>query len=195
MALSKEQIEKLLGRTLNATESSNFSLYLDIAVEKANELLCLNLCGDGGERSYALRPGYSDLYIDPFYSLKTVVINGVETENHTVKQNDSLNGKWFNIIEFDSPMCEGTATVNASWGFNGCMPLDLQLLVARLFDMNSSEQKFDLTVKSKKIEDFSITYADNSKYDAFLMENQETISKYSQCNVNQIRNGRIRTFC
>ena len=41
--ITQEQIEALLGRSLTKTEKDNFGLYLRIAVERLEDLLCLTL--------------------------------------------------------------------------------------------------------------------------------------------------------
>ena len=40
--ISKENMAKLLGRSLSMTEDSNYELYLDIAVQRLKDLLCLS---------------------------------------------------------------------------------------------------------------------------------------------------------
>lgn len=41
--LSKEQVSALLGRSLSTIENNNFDLYLDIAIERLEDLLCITL--------------------------------------------------------------------------------------------------------------------------------------------------------
>jgi len=65
------------------------------------------------------------------------------------------------------------------------------MLRAKLFGYISIEQTADNQVKSKKIEDFTVTYKDSTTYDEFINANQSTINKYSQCNIGQIDNGRV----
>ena len=88
--ISKEDMAKLLGRSLTAVEKENYELYLGITVERLQDLLCLT--------------------------------------------------------EIPDPL-----------------PLDLQLLIARLFGIIVVEQRANLdNVQSKKVEDFSVTYDNNS---------------------------------
>lgn len=41
--ITKQQIEALLGRSLSTVEDTNFDTYLNIAVEKLEDLLCITL--------------------------------------------------------------------------------------------------------------------------------------------------------
>lgn len=188
--LTKEQIPKLLNRPLTTAEDENFTLYLKIATSRLEELLCMNLCDDASERTYATRLGYRTVYVDPFTDINSVTIDGDETTEYTTKQNDKFNGSWYNIIEFDRKQTGENIVVDAAWGFSS-VPVDLQLLLAKLFDQGSVEQSSDSTVKSKKIEDFSVTYKDSATYDEFVTNNSATIDKYSQCNQGQIRHGNV----
>lgn len=65
------------------------------------------------------------------------------------------------------------------------LPIDLQLLVARCFAVFSVEQQTSVeNIESKKVEDFSVTYNDNSNetpMSKFVRLNIIAITKYSQC--------------
>lgn len=188
--LTKEQLSKLLNRPLTTAETDNYDLYLKIATARLEELLCMQLCGDDDERTYGTRLGYRTVYVDPFTDIISVTIDGDQTTDYTTKQNDRFNGSWYNIIEFDRKQTGENIVVDADWGFD-CLPVDLQLLLARLFDQGSVEQTSDGAVKSKKIEDFSVTFKDSATYDEFVASNSTTIDKYSQCNQGQIRHGNV----
>lgn len=188
--LTQEQLSKLLNRPLTTAETTNFSLYLKIATSRLEELLCMSICADDGERTYGTRLGYRTVYVDPFTDVNTVSIDGNETDDYTVKQNDKFNGSWYNIIEFDRKQSGENIVVDAEWGFDPC-PVDLQLLLARLFAQGSVEQTSDSLVKTKKIEDFSVTFKDGATYDEFVLSNSATIDKYSQCNQGQILHGSV----
>ena len=195
--MTQEQISKLLNRTLSSSEVTNFDMYLDIAKERLEQLVCFRLCDNGGTRTYMSRYGYSSLYIDPFSSVISVTVDGVANTDYIIKQNDNYNGDWYNIIEFTDRLHGETVVVEAVWGFD-TIPYDLQLLIAKLFNQIAVEQTSDSQVKSKKIEDFSVTYKDSTTYAEFVDANQMTINKYSQCNIGQIDNGRVshvRTIC
>lgn len=188
--LKEAQVEKLLNRSLTTAESANFALYLKNAVLRLEDMLCLTLCGDAGERTYESRLGYRTLYVDPFTDITSVTIDGNETEDYTVKQNDKFNGSWYNIIEFDRKQTGKNIVVDADWGFNP-LPLDLQVLLSKLFAQGSTEQTADNQVKSKKIEDFTVTYKDGSTFDDFVLANASVIDKYAQCSQGYIRHGAV----
>jgi hypothetical protein len=189
--LNKEQVEKLLGRSLTTSETDNFDLYLKIATERLEELLCMQLCGSDDDRTFMSREGYRTLYMDVFTDLESVTIDGneVDEDDYVVKQNDSYSGSWFNSIEFERPLKGKKVVVSADWGFD-TVPVDLQLLLARLFDQGSKEQS-DKNVKSKKIEDFTVTYENGKTMDDLANENSSVIQKYSLCSQGQIRSGEI----
>lgn len=189
--LKKEQLVKLLNRSLTTAEDTNFDLYLKISTNRLEELLCMDLCGDDGERTYEARYGYRTVYVDPFTDIDSVTIDGEAQDAFTIKQNDRFSGSWFNVIEFDTVRAGEKIVVAADWGFDS-VPVDLQLLLARLFDQGSVEQTSDSQVKSKKIEDFSVTYKDSANYDEFVLANSSVIDKYAQCNQGTIRHGYVR---
>lgn len=118
--ITKQQVSALLGRSLTTVEDTNFNLYLKIAVERLEDLLCLTLT---------------------------------------------------------SPLPEG-----------------LQMLLARCFGTISQEQaqSANLGVKDKKVEDFSITYGDDSiePMEAFVKQNGPALEQYSECQA-RIRQGKV----
>lgn len=191
--LSKDQLSKLLNRSLTDAEDSNFELYLKIATERLEQLLCMSICKEAGERTYITRYGYRTVYIDPFIEIETITIDGEEVEDYVVKQNNRFNGSWYNIIEFDDKRTGENIVVEADWGFNSC-PVDLQLILAQLFNQGSLEQTADTTVQSKKIEDFTVTYKDNATFDELILTNRGVIDKYSQCDQGAIRHGTVWSY-
>lgn len=197
--LDEAQMAVLLGRSLTATETANFSKYLDIATEHLEELTCSEIAkvaedAEPSERTFGTRDGYRTVWVDPFSSLTSVTINGneVDVNDYTKKQNDNFNGSWYNIIEFSRRRCGELIVVNAVWGF-ATVPADLEMLLAQLFNQVSVDQKTDGQVKSKKIEDFSVTYKDSATLQEVLNGNAATLQKYSQCNQGVIRHGRIHS--
>lgn len=198
--LTKEQMAALLGRSLTATEDANFEKYLNIATEHLEELTCSEIAkvaedAEPSERTFGTRDGYRTVWVDPFSSLTSVTIDGkeVDVNDYTKKQNDSFNGSWFNIIEFSRRRCGEKIVVNAVWGF-ATVPADLEMLLAQLFNQISVDQKSDGQVKSKKIEDFTVTFKDSVTYQDLLESNAATLAKYSQCNQGVIRHGRVHTL-
>lgn len=190
--LTKAQLAALLNRSLSSAEDTNFDLYLKIATSRLEALLCMQVCSDGGERTYESRYGYRTVYVDPLTDVTTITIDGEEVseDDYTLKQNDSLNGSWYNAIEFDTKRTGENIVVDADWGFDS-LPVDLQLLLARLFAQGSVEQVSDGQVKSKSIEDFSVTFKDSATYDEFVTSNSSVINKYNLCNQGVIRHGFI----
>ena len=198
--LDEAQMAALLGRSLTATETANFEKYLNIATEHLEELTCSEIAkvaedAEPSERTFGTRDGYRTVWVDPFSSLTSVTINGnaVDVNDYTKKQNDSFNGSWYNIIEFSRRRCGELIVVNAVWGF-ATVPADLEMLLAQLFNQVSVDQKTDGQVKSKKIEDFSVTYKDSVTLQDVLSGNAATILKYSQCNQGVIRHGRVHAI-
>lgn len=194
--LKEADMVKLLGRSLTATESANYDLYLKIATERLEDLLCMTICGDDSERTFATRLGYRTVYIDPFTSIDSVTIDGevAEEDTYTIKQNDKFNGSWYNIIEFTTKRSGEDIVVDADWGFDKFCPAGILNLLAQLFNLGSVEQLTDNTVKSKKIEDFSVTYKDTPTFDSLVLANSAVIDKYSQCNQGVIRHGRVQSI-
>lgn len=76
----------------------------------------------------------------------------------------------------------------------GELPADLKLLIARCFATITEEQSTgaDNGVKSKKVEDFSITYNDtvDSPMVVFVKQNEAALDKYSRCQ-GPIRSGKV----
>ncbi len=192
--LTKDQVSKLLNRPLTTAENTNFSTYLKIATERLEELLCFDLCINTPTRTYLVREGYRTVFTDVFNGSVTITIDGetVDTADYTVRQFDNLNGSWFNSIVFKKhlPREVEEIVVEAAWGFNG-LPVDLQLLLAKLFALNTQSQTADDRVKSKKIEDFTVSYNDQTTYDQFVMSNADVIRKYSICSMGDIQHGRV----
>lgn len=191
--MTQEELEALLGRPLTPTEVENLDLYLSIAEQRLDDLLCMTLTSDEATRVYDGRSGYRTLYVDPFTAIDTVEIDGetIDASKYSVLQFDKHNASWYNVIRFKKNMNCDEVTVTATWGFGSDMPVDLQLLLARLFDLVGKEQTTNGKVKSKRVEDFSITFNDNSDAQQFFSENQATIDKYSLCNVGLVTHGDI----
>lgn len=191
---TQAQLEALLGRPLTSVEVTNIELYLEIAEERLEQLICSRVNQVAEERIYDSRPGYSTVFTELFTEVVSVEVDGkpLDTSEYSIRQWDSRNGYWFNSIVFKHKSHrESEVTVDALWGFNSTtMPTDLQYLFAKLFALVSSMNKGNGNVKSKKVEDFSISFNDNSVYDQFLIDNSSTIRKYSVCDVGYVRNGK-----
>lgn len=192
--IDKADMPIYLGRSLSTLEDTNYTLYLKIATQRLEDLLCVSLETTSGERTFITRENYRTVYIDPYSVLTTVKIDGneVDADDYVKKQNDRFNGSWYNIVEFDNKQSKSQKiVVNATWGFGETPPDDLLTLLAKTFAQGTIEQTSDNSVKSKKIEDFSVTYKDSATFDEFISVNQAVIDKYSQCNQGEIRHGRV----
>lgn len=196
--MNEETTAALLGRPLSTLETTNFKLYMKIAKMKLDELLCMNLCSPEDSKVFAHRCGYTTVFTDVFSDIQEVSVNGevVDPANYTVYQWDRAYGNWFNSVVFDTaPLYD--VTVTASWGFAGGYPADLQLVLAQLFANTSSGYQSNDKVQSKKVEDFSINFQQaNGTADENLSDaNRMTLSKYSLCSLQTIRQGKVGTNC
>ena len=198
--MTEQDIEKLLGRDLSAMENNNFSLYLDITIERLSNLLSVNVIipeVDSGTnepivetRIYAGRNGYKTLYTDPFTDLISVSIDG-NTKTVTTAQWDNPMGSWKNVVCFDDEMDAEQVDVTAKFGYGNPLPSDLQLLIARGFDAILKENTDNPRVSTKRNEDYSVSYKDSveSSWQAFTMTNKGIIQKYSQAGLGVIEHG------
>ena len=71
--------------------------------------------------------------------------------------------------------------------------IDLKLLVAKLFALVGTMNTTNGNIKSKRVEDFTITFNDNTVFDQFLLDNSATINKYSICSIGDVQNGDVCT--
>jgi hypothetical protein len=189
--MTELQLEQLLGRTLTVTEQVNLDLYLEIARQRLENILCFSLDvvdsspGESPaeeERLYDSRNGYRTLYVDPYVSISEVL---VDDEAVT----DYKSGP--RTIVFSSPMDdEAEVKITAQWGFTE-LPAVLSLLLARMFALVSKEQKSQAGVRSKSIEGFSVTYDGSTGYQQFLLDNKSLIYQYRQC-AESLDHGSVR---
>lgn len=190
--MNQSTMAALLGRTLTPIEVTNFNLYLKIARQSLDDLLCTNLCDDSDPRTFDAREGYSTVFTDIFTDVQSVSINGeaVDADDYSVRQWDRRNGSWYNSIVFENKLCaDDEVEVSASWGFS-TMPSDLQLVLAQLFGLITKKNKFDPTVASKQVEDFRINLnVDADLDDEFYRQYNKTINKYSLCTIGNIQHG------
>lgn len=64
----------------------------------------------------------------------------------------------------------------------GKLPVDMQLVLARVFGTLKEENSIEAGIQSKKVEDFSITYdKTESVFAQVVQANNATILKYSKC--------------
>lgn len=186
--MTQASLEALLGRSLTSNEVDNLDLYLDIATNEVSDLTCLNLKEGIAERSYGIRANYSTVFTDMFTNPTSVVLDDKEllATEYSARQWENRNAEWFNSIVLDT-LGADEVKITATWGI---FDQGLNLLVARLFGLMGKVQSGTGRVKSKKVEDFSVTFEDRSERDQFLLDNHALIQQYSMCNIGLIRHGK-----
>ena len=175
--MTESTLEKLLGRPLTQIEKD--SQYLKIAIAQLESLVCMNLTIDTEDRVFDVREGYQTVFTDLFTEINS--ITGIT--DYEVRQWDRRNADWYNSVIIDTQ--ESEVTINADWGI--CSP-ELQQLIVKMFKMLTSSKRL---VKTKEIEDYRVTYNDNTEYQQFLADNAQIINKYSLCTIGQIRSGDV----
>jgi hypothetical protein len=196
--MTQEDLEALLGRPLTPIEVENLDLYLEIAEESLEDLLCTNITKeDDATRVFEPRENYHTVWTGVFRNITSVKVGGetLETDAYYPTQFDSKNGSWFNSIVFDS-FPKGEVEVTADWGFDP-YPADLKRLLAQLFANTSKAYTNSGVVTEKQVEDFRIRFAEDSGTDDenFIDSNRRVINKYSLCDVQTIRHGDIKANC
>lgn len=190
--MTKDSVSKLLGRPLTANEDANFNLYIKIAKQSLENFLCFDLCNPEPVQVFDARDGYSTVFVPPFTSIDEVKVNDNVVTDYSPRQWNRRTGNWFNSIVFKQPLHDDDeVSIEASWGFQS-IPVDLQLVIARAFDLVTKQNKFDSYIKSKRVEDFQITLDNTIDLDdIFYTQNEATIAKYSLCGVGNIQQGGI----
>ena len=197
--MNQAQLEALLGRPLTPVEVTNIELYLDIANDTLESLICTPIAPATETRTFSTREGYRTAFVDIFTAITEVKVNGdvLDAAKYSKRQWDKQNGTWFNSIVLDSDVSD-TCTeieVTGTWGFavdELAVPNDLQAVLAGLFDLITKKNKLNSTIKSKQVEDFRLTFADSVDLDEeFSTKYGTTINKYSLCNIGYVRNGEV----
>jgi hypothetical protein len=193
--MDKERMSALLGRPLTSIEDTNFDLYLKIANQSLEQILCTSLCDQDDPKTYDVREGYSTVFIDIFTEIDEVKLDGevIASDKYSVRQWDKRTGSWFNSIVFDRRMndCDEEVEVSASWGFSS-MPVDLQAVLAGLFSSISKKNNYDPTIASKRVEDFQISFSTDTDLDTeFSNKYSVTLSKYGMCDIPYVLHGKV----
>lgn len=193
--MKTETLVALLGRPLTPIEEQNKDLYIKIAKENLGTLICSDLCGED-VRYFDARQGYRTVFVDIFTDVESVRINGNTVTNYSKRQWDRRSGSWYNSLVFDKKFRKDEEVeIEATWGFTK-MPADLQQVLAQLFGLISKKNKFDSTIASKQVEDFRISFRADADLDADFYKNYgPTISKYSLCNIGNIKHGKANCKC
>jgi hypothetical protein len=193
--MTQQELEALLVRPLTSIEATNINLYLEIAKEQLEYLLCINLevnpdtSGDPEEttRTFEIREGYSTVFTDIFTELSEVKVDGVITTDFYQAFWDKRNNSYYNSIVLNE--CGGkVAAITGYWDFSS-IPADLQRLWAQAFAVVSAKRSVK-AIESKKVEDFSVKYGDLSDDEQFVKDNARTIRKYSMCNIGYVKHGK-----
>lgn len=190
--LTKTQVEGWLGRSLTDTENAGFDKYLALAVDKFEQLTCSTLKKVTETRIFDSRDGFRSLFVGLFTTLSEVKVDGVIVTNFSPAQGDKRGSlTWYNAVLSDNKMVAGqNIAITANWGFE-TLPDDVAMTVAQLFALVSSGSE-EYRIKSKKIEDFSITYTDTeTAFNAFISDFGGILNKYSVCGVGEVRHGRV----
>lgn len=195
--MTQAEMVKLLGRSLTSTEATNFDLYLDIATMQLEDLLCTPLESVTETRVFDTREGYSTAFVNIFNAISEVKLNDEVVTNYSIRQWDKRNASWYNSLVFTEKFdSDDTIEVTADWGFvatsgdDSDYPVDLQLLLAKLFGFVSS-MKNNGNIKSKRIEDYMVTFNEYTEYQQFCLDNKSTINKYGLCDEVYVRHGDI----
>lgn len=192
--MTQEDIQALLGRSLTSTEAANRKLYLDIARESLEELLCMQIsCENTLEaRTFDIREGYSTVFTDIFTEVDEVKVDGTVTTYYHPAFWDKRNNAFYNSIVMDEKF-GSTVEITATWGFDS-VPNDIKQLWAQLFANVSKKYKAGAAnVKSKQVEDFRVTYGDLTDDELFISANTRTIQKYKMCDIGFVLHGDVCT--
>lgn len=194
--MNQSTLEALLGRSLTPIEVTNLTLYLDIANESLDDLLCTLLGSVKEERYYDVRAGYKTVFVDILTATHDVKLNGNAVTDYELRQWDRRDGSWYNSLVFDNALSEDdVVSVVADWGF-ATTPNDMNVLLAGLFDLVTKKSKVNAGISSKQVEDFRITFnVDNDLDDEFYNKYRKTISKYSQCQIPNVQSGSVGNVC
>lgn len=190
--MDQTKMSALLGRPLTSVESINFALYLNIAKENLDGLLCMTLCDPDDTRVYDAREGYSTVFTDVFTDVSEVKVNGKVVDNYSKRQWSKRSAEWYNSLVFDKLFCDDDVVeVKGSWGFNK-MPADLLSVLAGLFGQISSKNKLNPNVQSKQNREYRITFNTDVDLDEeFSKQYGKTISKYSICSIGNVKHGEV----
>jgi len=201
--MTEAQLIKLLGRPLTAIEKTNLTLYLDIATEALEELICSPIAPVTETRTFDIREGYSTVFLDILRSVTEVKIDGdiIDSSSYELRQWDKRNATWYNSLVFDTKFksYQKEITVTGEWGFETTpysVPSGLQVLLAGLFAQISKVNKTDSTIESKQVEDFRVTFnADIDIDEDFMNKYRTLLNKYSVCNLGNLRHERKTYGC
>lgn len=200
--MDETEMAALLGRSLTPIETTNFDLYLNIAEEALESLICTPVEEVTETRVFDLREGYRTAFVDIFWNVDEVKVNDtvIEPSDYSLRQWSKRNADWYNSLVFNCAFddCQDEIEVTADWGFEpvssgSSLPADLQYVLAGLFSQITKKNKFDPTIASKQVEDFRISFNVMADLDAeFYRAYSNILSKYSLCDIANIQHGAVR---
>lgn len=194
--MNKATIAKWLGRPLTTSEDTNFDSYLNTAKSLMTQLLCTDILNNvTEERVFDVREGYTTVFTGYFEGNAAVSIDGtaVAPDKLSARFWDNRYGDFYNSIVFKDGLDAEEVTITASWGFQ-CPPNDLGKVYAQLFAVASKPFKSKGDVKSKRVEDFAVTFGDRTDTQMVVDANQTIINKYSLCGIGNIQSGAVCGF-
>jgi hypothetical protein len=191
--MSASDLKKLLGRSLTSEESTGCAKYLEIAKQLLEQITCISLQQEAGERVFDSRDGYKTLFTGIFSEVTSVTVDGeeIDASEYTLKFFDDRNKGFYNSIVFEEALEGEEVVIDAQWGFN-TVPSDLNMVLAQLFAY-AAQKKTLGSVKSKRVEDFWITYGDNTDFQELVADNAIIINKYAMCDIYDTRHGDINS--
>lgn len=157
---------------------------MDTAHSIIEQLTCLYLKAETNtSRVYSVRNGYSTVFTDLFENVTSVKVDGVDVDYKAMFW-DNQNTTTFNSIVLANNYVK-EIEVTADW----VIPTDLQLLEDGL--TNTLTVAKASRIKSKRVEDFSITFNDSTEVEQFAMDNNTILAKYSICRVPNVQHGDV----
>lgn len=201
--MTKSEMAALLGRPLTSIEDTNFNLYLDIAYDALEDLICTPVNPATESRTFGLREGYRTAFVDIFNAVTEVKVDGtvIDPSKYASRQWDKRNASWYNSLVFDDRFTrrDEEIEVTATWGFpetsgdESELPSDLQLLLAGMFDLITKKNKIDPSIASKQVEDFRISFNNVDLDTEFRSKYADTIAKYSLCDIPNVQHGKVHS--
>ena len=192
--MDEAKLVALLGRSLTSTEETNLELYLRVSKEQVETLLCISLDSNEGSgdiaattRIFTPRPGMATIFTDIFHDLETVEVSETQVTATPYFWAKRTSDYYNSVVLATKTASE--VSITAKWGFAD-LPDDLAMLWAQMFAVVSAKKTVQ-SVKSKRVEDFQITYGELSNTQELEKNNSTTIDKYGMCDIDIVRHGEV----
>lgn len=193
--MDKETIVKLLGRPLTSYEDSNFTQIVEHTISTLSNTLCWQLKDGQSDKTYYARANYRTLWISLYTLVDEVKVDGrvVADTDYKLALNADVNSSIFNSVIFKYPLGDSMVEIKGSFDISKITTdvADLGSLVADLFKFYARNMSSEASanIKSKHVEDFTITFSDDSELQALFNNNYATIKRYSACEGNVVQSG------